>query len=130
MSSLRLDQVVLSSFHESFRNREIMSGSIDISGSVGAGATANFDYTFTITRNNSIAEVYYQKTGDSKRKADSGIELYDFGGSGNPTILITYPTATTIRVRISVFNPSGGSISLTAQTYNLSLYIFDTPFSL
>jgi len=130
MSSIRLDKVILSSLHEAFRNRERLTASIAISGSVPASSSVNFDTDFSILRNGGIAEVYYEKTGGNpRRKGDSGIVLYDYSGSGTAQMFITNPTANTLRVRISVFNPSGSPINLTAQTYNITAYIFDTPFS-
>lgn len=131
MPSLKLDKVQLSSFHEAFRNRTWPTGSITISGSVAAGASATFSTTFSLQRNGAVAEIYYEKSGGNpKRKADSGIVLYDYSGSGTAQIFITYPTTNSITVQISVFNPTGSSISLTTQTYGITAYVFDTPFTI
>lgn len=131
MGSLRLDKIVLSSFHEAFKNREKKTASMTLSGTVPAYDVLVFTTDINITRDQGVFEVYYQRSGAYPRRlANNSILLGDLTwGSGNANISVFNPSANTLRVLIAVNNQTGSPAAITSQTYDFVVYVFDTPFN-
>lgn len=125
---IRLDQVVTSSFHEAFRNRETATGSITLSGTIPNGG-ATFTLDVTTARDDAVIEGYYRKSGLTySRRVDAGVNMLDVTWGHPVRMYISNPTSSTTRVTIEVTNPGAGA-AISSQTYNFKFYIFDTPFS-
>jgi len=128
---LRLDKVLFSTLHESYKNYDTVSGSIAISGSIANGATANFTAVLPYTRTGTRADVYLD--GHSiKVLANAGdratSDVYQFVSSETFATKVIYST-TDITVTISIFNGTGGSINLTSQTITVSAVLYDAPIT-
>lgn len=131
MPSIKLDSVILSSFHEAFSNREVKTSAIVLSGTVPAFSALTFTTDIAITRNQAVFEVFYKRSGAySRRIANNSIILRDLTwGSGNANISVYNPSANVLRIELSVSNSTGAPVVLASQTYDFTIYVFDTPFS-
>lgn len=131
MASIRLDKVIMSSFHESFRNRQKISDSITVSGTVPAFDVLTFTKDIAIQRGQAVFEVYYQRSGAYPRRiANNSIILRDLTwASGNGNISVSNPSANVLRIQLSAYNMTGSAAALSSQTYNFTVYVFDTPFN-
>lgn len=131
MGNIRLDDVILSSFHEAFKNREKKTASVVLSGTVPAFNALQFTTDIAITRDQAVFEVYYQRSGAySRRIANNSVILRDLTwASGNANISVYNPSANVLRIEIFVSNNTGAPAALSSQTYDFTIYVFDTPFS-
>ncbi len=130
MSSIRLDDVILSSFHEAFKNREKKTASVVLSGTVPAFDALQFTTDIAITRDQAVFEVYYQRSGSYPRRiASNSILLRDLTWGGDANIVVKNPSANVLRIDIFVSNSTGAPVALSSQTYDFVVYVFDTPFS-
>lgn len=130
---VKLDNVIMSSFHESFKNREKITASLNLPSNVVAdGDGREYFQTVAFTRSGSVTETYYERSGGTYRyKAESSYVLQEFVGPGDdPTIQLSNDEPDQLLIRISYANFTAGTpINTTAQTYNFVIYVFDTPFS-
>lgn len=130
--AVRLDKVLMSSLHESFKNYQTTKTSITVSGSI-PGSFVGKDFTLDIpyTRAGSIADFYVSKQGsDAKRSISYTWRLPEFISS-NPDIegaIYLFYSPGNIRVNISISN-SGATDTITTQTFDIEAVIFDAPLS-
>lgn len=126
---VKLDKIILSSLHAAFRNREKLVASVTLSGSIPDGG-ANFSTTLATSRNSSVTEIYYKRRDAyPSRKADSGVILFDATWDHSVYLRTEYIGANQLRIVITLDNPSGAAKTITTQTYDFTIYVFDTPFS-
>lgn len=130
--SIRLDRVAFSTLHEAPRNYDTKTGDINISGTVGAGATQNFSTIMTYERGGTRADVYLD--GNSvKTLANTGSraseEVYQRATPDETfSVLVEYSTSS-ITVTVSIQNGTGSPITLTTQTITASAVLYDMPIS-
>ena len=130
--SVRLDRVLMSSLHESFKNYSTVSSTITVSGTITTSG-ADFYTDIPYDRAGTIADVYISKQNSgSKRLANYSFYMTEFTSPdpGNVEVyvyLFYYPSY--IRVNISVGNLSGVSKVVTTQVFNVQAVIFDAPMS-
>ena len=130
MAEIHLDKVVMSSFHESFRNRESLSAGIEIPAtSIPAFGSKGWEATIPFKQEGAVSRVYYERSGGTYRyKAESSFVLQEFQGSGGASISLRNEVPNQLIVTISVSNVTASPINTTAQTYNIYVRVFDTSF--
>jgi hypothetical protein len=128
---IRIDKVIFSTLHESYKNYDTVSSTISISGTVANGATANFTATLAYARTGTRADVYLDGH-STKVLANAGdratSDVYQFISSETFATRVVY-SITDITVTISIFNGTGGPISLTSQTIVVSAVLYDAPIT-
>lgn len=127
MPNIKLDDVILSSFHEAFRNRERQTASIVLSGVIPNGHKA-FSVDVPIIRDSAVYEIYSKVDTGNKRPVSNGQILIDVVWAHNIYIWAHNPSPNTLRLTIDVDNP-GLATAITTQTVSFTIYVFDTPFS-
>lgn len=130
MGSIKLDKVILSSFHEAFKNRESKSGSIVLSGSIPGFSAKSFTLDLPIERSEAVFEVYHERQGGYPRRlANNSPLVLDVTWSGGLVYLfVNNVSPNLLRIEMYVTN-SGATASITTQTVDVEAYVFDTPFS-
>lgn len=123
--AVRLDRVLMSSLHESFKNYDSQTTSITISGSIPTNGKA-FSSTLSFDRTGTIADVYYRKQGRSFKRPVSNLRrIPEYTGSTNAEVDIRY-TATSITIEIFVVN-FGAPYTAPTETYDFEIKLFDAP---
>ena len=129
--AIRLDRVLMSSLHESFKNYSTVKETIEVSGSIpGAFVGKDFYIDIPYDRQGTIADIYVSKQGSGrKRLATYAWELPEFVGTVDiaGAIYVNY-FPTFIRVNISISN-GGATASVTTQNFDIEAVIFDAPIS-
>lgn len=130
MASIKLDKVILSSFHEAFKNREKKTGSITLSGTIPAFDARLYTLDIPITRNQAVFEVYHKRQGSYPRRLGNNTPLLVdvTWGSGDVYLFSNNVSANLLRLEIYVTN-SGVAANITTQTIDFTVYVFDTPFT-
>lgn len=127
-TNLKLDKVILSSFHEAFRNRDRIPVPLTLSGSIPGGSSTNFSVDVPIERNQAVFEVYHERQGGYPRRiASNSNQMLDVTWTNNVYLFVTNPSANILRITVNVDNP-GATASITTQTIDFTVYVFDTPF--
>lgn len=123
--SVRLDRVLMSSLHESFKNYSSVSTSITISGSIPTNGKT-FSQTLSFARTGTIGDIYYRKNGGSfKRPTNNLRRIPEYTGSTNAELSIRY-SATSITIEIFVVN-FGSPYTAPTETYDFEIKLFDAP---
>lgn len=127
--AVRLDKVLMSSLHESFKNYQTTVSPIVVSGSIPTiGKT--FFVEIPYTRAGSIADIYVHKQGTNyKRSVNYAWRLDEFVGvpfDVDAGIYVLYSPGI-IRVEIFVSNSTGAPYGVTTQTFDIEAVIFDAP---
>lgn len=128
MADIRLDDVIMSSFHESFGNREIKTASIPLSGSIPGASHREFTVNIPIDRKSAVFKPYVKVGSNPRTPANNSSALLDVVWTHNAYLWISNPSDNILRVTVDVDNP-GSTASIASQTVNLTIYVFDTPFS-
>lgn len=130
MTNVKLDNTILSSFHEAFRNREKLTTSITVSGTIPGFSAATFTQDLALERNQAVFEVYYQRRGSYPRRiaGNSYIVLDLTWGGGQIYLFVNNVSANVLRLEIYVTN-SGAAAAIATQTVDFTVYAFDTPFT-
>lgn len=129
MTQVRLDQVAFCTLFEAPKNYDSPESSISISGSVAAGDTSVFSANIPYSRSGTTAHVYLDGNGrrvlagSGSRAAGS---VYSYTSTEIFSVSVTY-SPTDITVAISIFNNTGGTLSLTPQTIALTAVMYDMP---
>lgn len=129
--SIRLDDVIFSTLHEPPRNYGEKSANANISGNIGSLGVADFIVTIPYERAGTRADIYLIGNG-SKVLANGGSRaagaVYQSVSMEIFSVLVTY-TSSEIAVVLSIFNGTGGSISLIPQTIGVSAVLYDMPIT-
>lgn len=131
MTLIRPDRLKFASFVDTFINYENPSSTLTVSGSVGAGATVNFDANIAIPRANTLFDVYAINNNTGKKMtllAGSKHHPFQATGAENEAHSLAY-TAGNLLVRLSVFNGTGAPIALTTQVWRMVAVLYDVPYS-
>ncbi len=131
MTQIRPDTVILASMIDTYKNYDTLKGTINISGTIANGATANFSTTIPYSRGKTRADLYAQNlTSGEKRPVSGGSRQtpYSTVSSEVCTQLATY-SGTEITVTFSIFNGTGSSINLTAQDIEITAVLYEVPYS-
>lgn len=126
---VRLDDVLMSSLHESFKNYKTFTGSIVVSGSI---PTTGKDFSLDIPydRPGSIADIYLSKQGSNlKRAVSASYELSEFTDPNLQGNIYVLYSPGMITVNISIANLDVVAHTPTTQTFNISAEIFDAPIA-
>lgn len=132
---IRPDNVQLASMLPAYVNTSSPTATISISGTIANGNTQNFSTSlaFNVAARNVMADVYGSNnlTGakfllNNLLVATSGIE-YSPKSTELCQMELSY-NATTITVTFSVFNGTGSSITLNAQTVTIVAPTYKLPF--
>lgn len=129
MTRLKLDQVLFSSNIETYINYDTLTSNIVISGSVADGATTDFSTSIPYTRNKTRADIYLRNlTTGVKRPISGGVRQspYTFTSSEVCNQRALY-NGSAITVTLSIFNGTGGTISLVNQTIEVSAVLYEVP---
>lgn len=131
MTSVRIDKVDFTTLFEAPQNYLTSTAAINISGSVGAGATENFTGVIAYSRSGTRADIYLD--GNSvKVMANAGSraagDAYQFKSSETFSVLVSYST-TDITVTLSISNGTGSPIALNTQTITASAVLYDMPIT-
>lgn len=125
MPKVRLDRVILSNLHESFKNHKTVTDQIVISGTIPNGGR-KFSAFVPLDRTNAVAEIYIKKsTNDYKRSTDNLQRLTEYGGSTFAYVSTNY-TSEVVTVTIEVVN-FGSSYTAPDETYDVEVVLFDVP---
>ena len=126
---VRIDRILMSSLHESFKNYKSETKQIVISGAVPPGGK-DFGTSFSYSRAGTIADIYISKVGtNSKRLASYGFRVYEFIDADLVANIYLQYTPSTILVNIYVANPDVISHTPTTQTFDIQAVIFDAPIA-
>ena len=129
---IKLDKVVMSTLHESYKNYKTESIDIEISGSIPAGGTS-FTHTFTLDRSGTRADVFYvndsgSNAGEKIWAAQSIRNLSITGWPHTANTVVKY-SGDTVEVGVFLFNPTAGVVAVSTQTYTFSVVQYDAPIS-
>lgn len=133
MSNVRLDKVLFSTFHEAYKNYATMTDTFNVTAiGVGNGATQNYVVTIPYSRGGTRADIYLDGN-STKILANASTRLetndpYQFTSTETASVLIEY-TSSSIVVTLSIFNGTGGPITLTAQTITVQVVEYDAPIT-
>jgi hypothetical protein len=130
------DNLLIASTLPTYVNPKTSTGSISISGTVANGNTANFtgSITSSIVANLFRADVYgYNTVTTTKLLLNTllvmGTNLGGYSYTSTELCQIEISNSgQTVTVTYSIFNGTGSSITLTAQTINLTLAEYQVPF--
>jgi len=127
--AVRLDKVLMSSLHESFKNYQTVETTVTVSGTIPTTG-ADFFVDIPTSRAGSIADVYVGAQGSgSKRLANYTWQFPEYV-SGDPdvegTIYVLYAPSY-IRVNISIANFKGVSYASPTRVFDVQAVIFDAP---
>lgn len=128
---VRLDKVLMSSLHESFKNYSTVKTTITVSGSIPTSGK-DFHVDIPYTRTGTIADIYIGLQGSgSKRLANYAWRLPEYV-SGDPdvegSVYVLY-SPNNIRVNISIVNLKGVSFSSPTRVFDVEAVIFDAPIA-
>jgi hypothetical protein len=132
MSGIRLDKVVRSTLHEAYRNYASPTGTITIpADTLPNGLTQNYETTINYTRAGTIAHIFAEN--DTKKYlANGGTRIsgrvYTPVSTETASILVGYGSSS-ITATLSIFNGTGGPITLTAQTITITAVQYDAPIT-
>lgn len=131
--SMRLDNVLFTTTHESYKNYASPSAPLAIPADVIPNGTGNnYSVLIPYARGGTRADTYLD--GNSvKILANASTRLatggpYQFKSTETASILVDYDD-TNIAVTISIFNGTGGPITLTSQTITVSVVQYDAPIT-
>lgn len=129
---IKLDKVVHSTQFEGFRNYQSPTGAISVPVvSLGSGSTVNYSTSIPYTRAGTVATIYVENA-TNKYLANAGTRaagaVYQFTSTETASILVNY-YSDTIDVVLSIFNGTGGSINLIAQTITATTAQYDAPIT-
>ena len=127
MPNIQLDNVQFSSFHESFMNRQVITSGITVSGSIPGGSHKQFSVDVPIVRGSAVFEVYSKVGSSPRRRVDGCSQALDISWTYNVYIWVSQPSQDVLRLIVDVDNP-GPTATISAQTMNFTIYVFDTPF--
>lgn len=129
--AVRLDRVLMSSLHESFKNYDEVNTTITVSGTIPPTG-ADFSVDIPFDRTGTIADIYVglQNSG-SKRLIGYSWRLPEYV-SGEPDIegtiyAIYYPNF--IRVNISIASFKVVNFTTPTRVFDIQAVIFDAPIS-
>lgn len=120
----------MTSLIDTYLNYDTLRSDIVISGSVGSGATVNFSTTIPYARTNTRADLYARNTTTGKKMPCAGGQRqnpYTFVSSETCSQLVTF-TGGVFTITFSIFNGTGGTISLTAQTMEITAVLYEVPY--
>ena len=127
MARVRLDRVLMSSLHESFKEYDVQTTSITISGTIPNGGRS-FSQTLSFARTGTIADIYYRKQGGTFKRPVSNLRrIPEYTGATNAEISVRY-TDTSITIEIFVVN-FGSSYTAPTETYDFEVKLFDAPIT-
>lgn len=130
MTQLRLDKVLLTNLVDTYLNYGTLTSPIVISGSVADGATATFSTSIPYTRTKTKADLYAKNlTTGVKRPISGGYRQspYTFTSTETASVAANY-VGGVITVTFSIFNGTGGPITLVTQTMEISAVLYEVPF--
>lgn len=124
---MKLDNILMSSKHESFKNYMSADVSITVSGSIPNGGK-DFVIDIPFSRTGTIVDVYVSKEGSStKRLVNYSSTLGEFVDVYLTAGIYLMYSAGNIRVTVGVNNTTGSAKTPSTQTFNLQAVIFDAP---
>jgi len=129
MTQIRPDNVLLSNLIDTYLNYKTLISNINISGSIGNGNTVNFLTVIPYSRVKTRADLYAKNlTTGQKRPISGGSRQSPYTAVSTETCsqLATYD-GSTITVTFSIFNGTGGSITLITQTIEISAVLYEVP---
>lgn len=128
MANIRLDQVVMSSFHESFGSRERKTASIQLNGSIPGASHREFTVDIPIERKSAVFKPYVKVGSNPRTPANNSQALIDVLWTHNVYLWVSNPSDNILRLTVDVDNP-GSTATISTQTVAFVVYVFDTPFS-
>ena len=130
MTRIKPDLIRLTSLLDTYLNYGTLVETVTISGSVADGATANFSVSFPYERSKTRADIYAKNlTTGIKRPLSGGTRQgpYTFTSSEVFTQTASY-NGNVLTVTFSVFNGTGGGITLVTQTMEVSAVLYEVPY--
>lgn len=124
--TVKLDSTIMSSRHESYKNYNVQTATIVVSGSIPVGGQA-FTTTKTLDRDGTRADIYYT-TLSEKRPMNASVREPKYGGGSTANTVIKY-SGSTVETGIFVNNFGGAPIAVTSQTYLIEVVEYDAPIA-
>ena len=127
----RYDQLQFSSVIPNFINLGTLTGTINCSGTIANGTGANFQVQVNTNNFSTFNDIKITNTNTNKSTYltdtwDIDI-LWQFVSTETVQNQVTF-IGTLCTVQISVFNGTGGSITLTSQSYTVEIIEYQLPF--
>lgn len=130
--SIRPDSVVMSSLMPSYMGIATYTGSFTISGTVSAsGGVKTFSTSIPISRSNSRFDVYATNLADNFKQLANNTNfssVYEFSGNGEICSPFLKYTSTSITYGLFITNNTASSITLTTQTFQISVVEYREPY--
>lgn len=131
MTSVRLDRLVFSTFHEAYINYDTLEEDIVVEATpLANGATRTISATIPYNREGTRADIYATRstiktivTGGGRSAASA---IYNYQSTEIVRLDISYST-TDIVVTLRITNTTGGSITPNAQTITITAVLYDAP---
>lgn len=129
MTDIRIDQVDFTTLFEAPQNYDTIPKTINISGTVADVDVANFTAVIPYSRAGTRADIYLD--GNNVKVlgnvgARAAGDVYQSVSSETFSVLIHY-SSSDITVTLSVFNGTGGAITLVTQAITVSAVLYDMP---
>ena len=131
---IRLDQVVLSSFHEAYQNYDnpLPQNIVIASTPLANGGVRTFSVTIPYSRANTRADVYATSSSYKTLLSGSGRAaasvIYTYASSEIAWFNVIYSSGE-ITVTLTISNNTGGSITPVAQTISISVVQYQAPIT-
>lgn len=141
---MNLSALSFSNIYNSFKNNDYATGTLTVSGTIAAGAFATYSGSVTLNRNESVSQIYYSTsvnsritstgltyllTSDSQIIHDNG-STPTFPGTASYGFVFTVSyTNTGITLTANAFNPYIETLTLVTETISFQAYTFITPFA-
>lgn len=134
MLSVKLDKVISSSLHESFKNYATLTDDIVVAAtSLPNGSTRNISVVIPYDRAGTTADIYATRSSVRTLVSTGGraaaTAVYNFKSTETVSLTATYSTSD-ITVTLSITNNTGGAITPNAQTITISMVQYDSPITL
>jgi hypothetical protein len=130
---MRLDKIIMSNSHESYKNYTTQVVEVTVSGTIPSGGK-EFTTTVSLDRDRTRCDVYYvnSESPTAKLLANSSPVLYVFSEAPATTqrgyAVLEY-TGQSLKVGVYVTNTSGGNESSTTQTLTFYVVQYQAPIT-
>lgn len=108
----------------------VPTGTIAISGTIGAGVTKDYSTTITTSPNNTRFDIFgtNQNTGTKQLYSNTTYPVNYQNAGGESAKLVASYSPGSMTVTIELFNGTGGTVTLTSQNIVVTIVEYQIPY--
>lgn len=140
---MNIQALSFSNIFDSFKNNDYTTGSLTITGTIGAGLLASYSGTATLNRDDSVAQIYYSTSVNSDYNSTGNLYLFNsdtiiqHSNGSTPTLpgTATYSilfsvgfSGDTMTFTANILNPYANTLTVVTETVSFQAYTFIAPF--